>query len=38
MFLLDTNICIYEINQKPIQVIERFKQQQLGDIAISRVC
>lgn len=37
MFLLDTNICIYVINQKPIQVIERFKQQQLGDIAISSI-
>lgn len=34
MFLLNTNICIYIINQKPTHVIERFKQHQLGDIAI----
>lgn len=37
MFLLDTNICIYLINQKPAHVIERFKQHQLGDIAISSI-
>jgi tRNA(fMet)-specific endonuclease VapC len=35
--LLDTNIFIYVINQKSAHVIERFKQHQLGDIAISSI-
>lgn len=37
MFLLDTNICIYIINQKPAHVIDRFKQHAVGDIAISSI-
>lgn len=37
MLMLDTNICIYIINHKPPQVIERFKQFSLGEIAISSI-
>lgn len=36
-YLLDTNICIYIINQKPIEVIQRFRQESVGDIAISSI-
>ena len=37
MILLDTNICIYIINQKPPTVLERFKKFATGEIAISSV-
>ncbi|MFU8926269.1 type II toxin-antitoxin system tRNA(fMet)-specific endonuclease VapC [Acinetobacter puyangensis] len=37
MYLLDTNICIYVINHKPVQVFEKFRQFQLGDLAISSI-
>lgn len=36
-FLLDTNICIYIINRKPAEVIERFRGFPLGDIGISSI-
>ncbi len=36
-YLLDTNICIYIINAKPIEVLERFKREAMGSIAISSV-
>ena len=36
-YLLDTNICIYIIKKKPIKVFEKFKQIQIGDIAISSI-
>lgn len=36
-FLLDTNICIYIIKKKPLQVLERFAQHRVGDIGISSV-
>lgn len=36
-FLLDTNICIYIIKNKPASVRERFAQYHIGDIAISSV-
>lgn len=35
--LLDTNICIYIIKQKPANVLERFLEYQIGDIGISSV-
>ena len=35
--LLDTNICIYIINRKPPQVIERFRKYHAGDIGISAI-
>lgn len=37
IYLLDTNICIYVINHKPQHVFERFKQYQLGQLAISSI-
>lgn len=37
IYLLDTNICIYIINSKPPHVLERFRRERLGDIAISSV-
>lgn len=36
-YLLDTNICIYTIRQKPAQVIERFNEHDVGDIGISSI-
>lgn len=37
MILLDTNICIYIINQKPPAVIERFKNLAAGEVGISSI-
>ena len=37
MILLDTNICIYIINQRPAQVIERFQKYRAGDLGVSSV-
>ena len=37
MFLLDTNICIYIIKQKPIEVLSHFQQYHPGDIGISTI-
>ena len=34
-YLLDTNICIYLIKQKPISVIQRFGRLAPGDVCIS---
>ena len=36
-FLLDTNICIYIIRQKPVEVLNKFKAYDVGDIAISSI-
>jgi tRNA(fMet)-specific endonuclease VapC len=36
-FLLDTNICIYIINQKPESVFKKFKKVSLDNILISSV-
>ena len=33
-YLLDTNICIYVINQKPPTVLDRFKKEGVGNVAI----
>lgn len=35
--MLDTNICIYIINQKPQYVFEKFEQYEIGEIAISSI-
>lgn len=35
--MLDTNICIYIIKRRPPAVLERFKQYEIGDIAISAI-
>jgi len=37
MVMLDTNICIYIIKQKPPVVLEHFRDYQVGDIAISSI-
>ncbi len=37
MILLDTNICIYIINQRPQHVIEQFQQYRSGDLGLSTV-
>lgn len=37
MILLDTNICIYIINQKPPTVLERFKSFNAGEIGVSSI-
>lgn len=35
--MLDTNICIYIIKQKPESVLQRFLEYQIGDIGISSI-
>lgn len=35
--MLDTNICIYLIKQKPMGVVERLKRYEPGDVAISAI-
>lgn len=34
-YLLDTNTCIYIINARPAQVLERFRRESIGHIGIS---
>lgn len=36
-YLLDTNICIYIIKQKPIEVFKKFRNLQIGDVGISSI-
>lgn len=36
-YMLDTNICIYIIKQKPEQVIKRFDSLKPGDVCLSAV-
>ncbi|HET7116609.1 MAG TPA: type II toxin-antitoxin system VapC family toxin [Hanamia sp.] len=36
-YILDTNICIYIIKQKPIQVFKKFNNLPLGAVGISVV-
>ena len=36
-YLLDTNICIYLINNRPKKVLAHFKRHSLGDIGISSI-
>jgi len=37
MYLLDTNICIYLINKKPVHIVERIKELQPHQIKLSAV-
>ena len=37
MILLDTNICIYIINAKPTDVLERFRQYRMGEVGLCSV-
>ncbi|MGA8054218.1 MAG: type II toxin-antitoxin system VapC family toxin [Burkholderiales bacterium] len=36
-FLLDTNTCIYVINERPPEVVKRFRRYRLGDLGVSAV-
>ena len=36
-FLIDTNICIYIMNNRPREVIEKFKDTDVGQIGISTI-
>ncbi len=36
-YLLDTNICIYIMNRRPLTVFRKFKQFDIGDIGISSI-
>ena len=36
-YLIDTNICIYIMNKRPVGVIKKFKQFALGEIGISTI-
>lgn len=36
-YLLDTNICIYIAKQKPLSVLQRFEQLDVGAVAMSMV-
>lgn len=36
-YLLDTNICIYLIKKRPLEVLERFKSVPLGELGISTI-
>lgn len=36
-YLLDTNICIYIIKKKPIEVLQKFRSYPIGEIGISSI-
>lgn len=36
-YLLDTNICIYLIKQRPLQVMEKFNAYSVGEIGVSSI-
>lgn len=36
-YLLDTNICIYIMNRRPLGIIHKFKQFNVGDIGVSSI-
>ena len=36
-YLIDTDICIYILNNRPIGVIQKFKQFDVGEIAVSTI-
>lgn len=36
-FLLDTNICIYIIKRKPLEVLQKFNTYQVGEIGLSAI-
>ena len=36
-FILDTNICIYIIKKKPIQVFDKFRELAPGNVGISSI-
>jgi tRNA(fMet)-specific endonuclease VapC len=36
-YLIDTNICIYIMNNRPVDVIEKFKKMNIGEIGVSTI-
>ena len=36
-YLIDTNICIYIMNRRPIEIIHKFKQFDVGEIGVSTI-
>ncbi len=36
-YLIDTNICIYVMNKRPPEVIQKFKNTEIGQISISSI-
>jgi tRNA(fMet)-specific endonuclease VapC len=36
-YLLDTNICIYIMNKRPVEIIQKFKQFDVGEIGVSTI-
>ncbi len=36
-YLIDTNICIYIMNKRPIEIIHKFKQFGIGEIGVSTI-
>lgn len=36
-YLLDTDICVYVINERPRHALERFVKQEVGEIGVSSV-
>lgn len=36
-FLIDTNICIYIMNNRPAEVIQRFRSIEVGEVSISSI-
>lgn len=36
-YLIDTNLCIYILNNRPVEVIHKFKQFAVGEIGISTI-
>ena len=37
MYMLGTNICIYLIKKKPVEVLKRFQEVEVGNIGISSI-
>ncbi len=36
-YLIDTNICIYIMNNRPVKIIHKFKQFDIGEIGVSTI-
>lgn len=36
-YLLDTNICVYVLNERPLPVAARFREFRLGELAVSSI-
>ncbi len=36
-YLLDTNMCVYIMNRRPLNVTRKFKEHDIGDIGVSSI-